>query len=119
MDERNFDHLTATLASGTGRRRAISGLVAGTAAVFGLTASTAASKKKCKKPDLCPQRSACSCLDDTCKLIKGTNLATIISACEAFRGQNNFDGVNFPIPGLADFCASNGDRTLVDCPVPL
>jgi hypothetical protein len=119
LDNKRFDDLTSALGAGTGRRGAIAGLVAGTAGVFSQRPSTKAGKKKCKKVNLCPQRSAYGCLDNTCTLIKGTDQATILSQCQAFCGEGNFNGVNLPIPGLANFCASNGTRTLVECPVPL
>ena len=79
MDAGNFDRLAATLGSASDRRRAIAGLLAGTASLFGSAwgASGNARKKKCT---YCPQRACCSCRSvkdgppTVCFLIQGLEL---------------------------------------------
>jgi hypothetical protein len=125
MDRKALDRLVVAFSSEAGRRQALGGLFALTAGIFGGGSTTAVAKKKrkkcppCEVVDRCPQRSACGCKDNTCTLIEGTDKPAITAQCETFCGQGNFDGVNFPIAGRANFCASNGTRTLVDCPVLL
>ena len=125
MDQRHFDRVMATFGSGTGNRRAIAGLLAGTAAVFGRgTTATAGTRKKCRG---CPQRACCSCRSvvngpaTKCITFEGiTNLNDAQELCTSFCGDGKFlFKFNFQVPDLANFCAADFDCTVKQCPVKL
>ena len=126
MEQQHFDRLTAAFVSGTGRRRAIAGLLAGTAAVFGRGATTTAKKKK-KKCTGCPQRACCSCRTvlqgpaTKCITIEGiTSLNDAQDLCIDFCGSADLlFKFNFQVPTVANFCAANFDCTVKQCPVKL
>jgi hypothetical protein len=127
MDQQRFDRLTAAFVSGTGRRRALAALLAGTAAVFARGTDTTAKKCKKKKCTGCPQRACCSCRSvlegpaTKCITFEGvTSLQEAQDLCVAFCGQPALlFKFNFQVPGLANFCAADFDCTVESCPVPL
>ena len=126
MDQRHFDRVIATFGSGMGSRRAIAGLLAGTAAIFGrgAVASAKKGKKKCKG---CPQRCCCSCrsvvdgLATKCITFEGIdNLNDAQDLCTAFCGDADLlFKFNFQVPTVANFCAADFDCTVKQCPVKL
>lgn len=128
MDQQRFDRMTVALVSDTGRRRAIAGLVAGTAAVFGrgMTAP-AKQRKKCEKCKHCPQRACCSCSSvpqgpaTKCFTFEGvTNINDAQDLCIDFCGDANLlFKFNFQLPNVANFCAADFDCNVKQCPVKL
>ena len=126
MDQQLFDHVTAAVASGTGRRRALAGMLAGTAASLGWGIDTTAKKrkKKCKKANLCPQRGCCSCTVNfmsatKCSLIERTSVSDFIGACEAFCSPDAVFDAKFQLADRVHFCAPGDQCTQVLCPLPL
>lgn len=120
MDQQRFDRLIATLGAGTGRRRAVAGLVAGAAAVLGRATPTAAKKKKrCKKCR--PQQSCCSCRSvaqgpaTTCFLIEGLGNADAQDRCIKACGANLLFAVNTPINGALYACKTDHTCDVKSC----
>jgi hypothetical protein len=128
VDQRRFNRATAAVVTGTGRRWAIAGLLAGTAAVFGRGADTAAKKgkkKKCKKKSCthCPQRACCSCAVNVqqeptkCSLIEAPSQTDIQEMCNAFCAPDQVFALNFQSPLLANSCAADNRCAVEQCPV--
>ena len=121
MDQERFDRMTVALVSDTGRRRAIAGLVAGTAAVFGRGMTAPAKKrKKCKH---CPQFACCSCgtpqQPTKCGLIDAPNFTDAQNACTALCGPDGVNVLNQKIAGVANSCGADFRCKVKNCPVPL
>ena len=122
VDQRRFDRMTAALASGTGRRRAIGGLLAGTAAIFGpsVSASAAKRKKRCKH---CPQFACCSCgtpqQPTKCGLIDAPNFTDAQNACTGLCGGEGVNVINQKIAGVANSCGADFTCKVKNCPVPV
>ena len=123
MDQQHFDRLTAAFVSGTGRRRAVAGLLAGTAAVFGRGLSATAKKRKKKKCTFCPQFACCSCgtpqQPTKCGLIDAPSFADAQNACEALCGAAGFNLINQKIPGFANLCGADFNCQVKTCPIKL
>ena len=123
MDQRHFDRLTAAWSSGTGRRRAIAGLLAGSAAILGQGIATPAKKRKKKRCKHCPQFACCSCgpaqQPTKCGLIDAPNFTDAQNACEALCGAGNFNLINQKIAGFANSCGADFNCQVKKCPVPL
>jgi hypothetical protein len=128
MDQQHFDRWTTAFASETGRRRAIAGLLAGTAAVAGQGLSATAKKgkkKKRKKCTYCPQRACCSCRSvnqgppTKCATIEGaTSQTDAQNACIAFCGDPNLlFTFNFQIPDFANSCNADFTCAVNNCPI--
>jgi hypothetical protein len=125
MDAANFDRLAATLGSGSDRRRAIAGLLAGTASLFGefLGASGKARKKKCT---YCPQRACCSCRSvkdgppTTCFYIEGLSPSDSEDACfVSCGGGDYFYAVKTAVPKSANVCKADHTCGAKSCPIPV
>ena len=121
MDAGNFDRLAATLGSGNNRRRAIAGLLAGTAAVFGRDLSAGAKKKKrCKTCR--PLQSCCSCRSvkdgpaTTCFLVEGLVQGPALNKCVAACGGDDLlFAANAPIDKVLYSCSSNHTCNVKSC----
>ena len=122
MDQKRFDRMTVALVSDTGRRRAIAGLVAGTAAVFGRGMSAPAKKRK-KKCKHCPQFACCSCgtaqQPTKCGLIDAPNFTDAQNACDGLCGTDPVNVINQKIAGVANSCGADFTCKVKNCPVPL
>jgi hypothetical protein len=118
VDQRHFDRLTTALAAGTGRRRALAGLLAATA-VLGRGTGTSA-KKKCTH---CPQFACCSCgtpqQPTKCGLIDAPNFTDAQNACVALCGTAGFNLINQKIPGFANLCNTDFTCDVQECPIKL
>ena len=123
MDQRRFDRLTAAWSSGTGRRRAIAGLLAGTAAVFGQGIVTPAKKRKKKRCKHCPQFACCSCgpaqQPTKCGLIDAPDFTDAQNACTGLCGLAGVNVINQKIAGVANSCGSDFNCQVNNCPVSL
>lgn len=125
MDQQRFDRVTAALVSGVGRRRAVAGLVAGTAAMLGRGVPAGAKRrKKKKKCTFCPQRSCCSCRAvaqgpaATCFLIEGLSQADAQTKCiKACGGPDFLFTVNTPVAGVTNVCAADHSCAVKQCPI--
>jgi len=118
MEEQRFDRLTTALATAGHRRRIIASLAAGTAMVFGQSAGTGASKRRCT---FCPQRACCSCKNaqgpTKCSLIEATSRADIQNACDGFCGPDDLNALNFAIPKFASSCRADLTCGVKPCPI--
>jgi hypothetical protein len=123
VDQRRFDRLTAAFSSETGRRGAVAGIAAGTAAVF--SRGLSASAKKRKKCTNCPQRTCCSCRSapqgaaTKCITFEGiTDQNDAQDLCLDFCGSLDLlFKFTFQVPTVANFCAADFDCTVKKCPV--
>lgn len=121
MDAGSFDRLAATLGSGNNRRRAIAGLFAGTAAVFGRGMSAGAKKKKrcktCRRlQSCCSCRSAKNGPATTCFLIEGLVQGDAQTKCiDACGGIDLLFAVNTPLDKVLYSCSSNHTCNVKSC----
>lgn len=120
MDAQRFDRLTATLGAGGNRRRAIAGLVAGAATVFGQGVGTSARERR-RRCTYCPQRACCSCKNaqgpTKCSLIEALSRSDIQNACDGFCGNDDLNTLNFAIPKFANTCTAGFNCNVKSCPI--
>ncbi len=120
------------MGGGSGRRRAVAGLLAGAVAVFGQgTGGAARNRKKHKICKHCPQRACWACTSDNfqtankCILLETPNadvtLTVAAALCDEFCSGANEQpfGVNDDIAGLANFCGADNKCKVKECPVKL
>lgn len=110
----------------TGRRQAIAGVLAGAMATLHdwiRVSEAKRKKKKCKKPNTCPQRVCCTCRDPMTFVVERCDyvsaVANFLTACTDFcqsHGLVNFQA-NGAVAGQANYCEHSLTCVRLDCPV--
>ncbi len=103
------------------RRQAVLALLSGSLSALGLETSAARTrkKKKCKKPERCPVRTACGCSDNSCAYLPFTgDDAESDAACAAHcSSKSGVASRSTSTAAATAVCLLSGAATLASCPL--